>query len=80
MTLYDDIARQTRKLTREEQLQLIAYLAGQARQTVVKPKPKRYWREIRGAASYPLGQEDAQDWIFHHRKESDKARGQIWES
>lgn len=80
MTLYDDIAQQTSKLTREEQLRLIAYLAEQARQAIPKTQPRRYWHEIRGAAAYPLGDEDAQAWVSRQRAESDATRAQQWDN
>lgn len=69
MTLYDDILKQTRRLTPEEQLRLIAYLSKQARlaRTQESTELKR-WEDMRGAAAYPLVAEDAQEWVSASRR------------
>lgn len=75
MTPYDDILNQTRRLTPDEQLRLIAYLSEQARlaKTQESDEPKR-WEEMRGAAAYPLVAEDAQVWVSTSRQQDDSHR------
>jgi len=80
MTLFDDIAQQTGKLTHEEQLQLIMFLDRQAQQSMPETRVHRHWYEIRGAAAYPLVREDAQTWITRQRQANDDSRAQQWES
>lgn len=72
--LLDDLIKQSEKLTPDEQLQLIARLADRARGNYPASKPRRQWREICGAAPYPLVGEDAQDWVSRTRRESDDHR------
>ena len=69
-----DIARQAEALTPEERLHLIALLAGKAQQAYGVTAPRRQWREICGAAPYPLAGEDAQAWVSHARREDDGSR------
>jgi len=78
MTLYNDMIRQASKLTPEEQLRLIAYLADQARQSARQRPSPRQWRDIKGAATYPLMDEDAQNWVSRTRLTSDRQREQQW--
>ncbi len=75
MTLYDDILNQTRRLTPDEQLRLIAYLSEQTRlaRTQESIEPKR-WEDMRGAAPYPLIAEDAQEWVSTSRQQDDSHR------
>ncbi len=75
MTLYDDILNQTRRLTPDEQLRLIAYLSEQTRlaRTQESTEPKR-WEDMRGAAPYPLIAEDAQEWVSTSRQQDDSHR------
>lgn len=80
MTLYNDLIRQTDKLTPEERLRLIAYLAEQARQSARQQPPARRWQDIKGAAAYPLMDEDAQSWVSRTRQEGDARREQQWRS
>jgi len=80
MTLYNDLIRQTDKLTPEERLRLIAYLAEQARQSARQQPPARRWQDIKGAVAYPLMDEDAQSWVSRTRQESDAQREQQWRS
>jgi len=65
------VRRQAEHLSVEEQLQLIAYLAERIRQAGQQPVPRRQWREVRGAAPYPLIDdpvgEDAQEWVSRSR-------------
>ena len=80
MTLYNDLIRQTEKLTPEEQLRLIAYLAEQARKSTRQQPPPKRWQDIKGAAPYPLVDEDAQNWVSRTRQASDTQREQQWRS
>jgi hypothetical protein len=48
------VRRQAERLSVEEQLQLIAYLAERIRQAGQQPVARRQWRKVRGAAPYPL--------------------------
>jgi hypothetical protein len=61
-------------LTPEEQLRLLAYLSEKAHKTNQVTRPHRLWKELYGAASYPLAGEDAQQWISRTRDEADKHR------
>lgn len=73
-----EIAEQAEMLTAEQQLYLIALLAGKA-QRAVQPSPsRRRWRDICGAAPYPIVGEDAQTWVSHMRQEGDAARERHW--
>ena len=78
MTLYDDILNQTRRLTPDEQLRLIAYLSEQARLARIQEstEPKRC-EDMRGAATYPLIAEDAQEWISTSRQQDDHQRSSL---
>ena len=76
MALLEDITKQTKQLTHSEQLKLIAYLAEQVRLQRPMFTSRRHWREIAGAASYPLVGEDAQSWVSRSRQESDDEREQ----
>ena len=69
--LLNDLIKQAEALTPDEQLRLIAYLAEKARASSHSSRPRRQWREICGAASYPLLGEDAQAWVSRTRRESD---------
>jgi hypothetical protein len=54
---------------------ILSELAAQA-QPQQQP-PRRFWREIRGGASYPLCAEDAQGWISRGRHEADEHRERL---
>lgn len=69
-----EIIRQAEKLTLDEQLHLIAHLAGKAGQASQISMRRRPWREIRGTAPYPFLGEDAQTCISRARQESDESR------
>jgi hypothetical protein len=73
-----EIARQAETLTPDEQLYLIALLAGKVQQAYRSNGQGRQWREIRGAAPYPLVGEDAQAWVSRSRREDDQSREQRW--
>jgi len=69
-----EIVRQAEALPLEEQLYLITLLAEKAQQAYRPTMPRRRWREICGAAPYPLTGEDAQAWVSRARQEDDEAR------
>jgi hypothetical protein len=73
-----EIIKQAETLTPEEQLYLIALLAGKARQAYRPAAPRRRWREICGAAPYPLVGEDAQNWVSRTRREDTESRERRW--
>lgn len=68
--LYDLMA-QADKLEPDQQLQLIAHLAQRVRHCEITPKPRRKWKEIAGAAPYPMLGEDAQVWVTRTRRGGD---------
>ena len=73
-----EIARQAELLPPEDQLYLIARLADKAQHAYRQSPPRRKWRDICGAASYPLAGEDAQAWVSRTRSENDAEREQSW--
>jgi len=73
-----EIARQAETLTPDEQLYLIVLLAGKAQRAYRSNGQGRQWREIRGAAPYPLVGEDAQVWVSRSRRENDASRERRW--
>jgi len=73
-----EIVKQAETLAPEEQLYLIALLASQVQQAYRPAMPRRQWREICGAAPYPLVGEDAQTWVSRSRHEDDQARERRW--
>jgi hypothetical protein len=73
-----EIARQAELLAPEDQLYLIARLADKAQHVYRQPPQRRKWREICGAAPYPLAGEDAQTWVSRARSENDEEREQRW--
>ncbi|OQY55303.1 MAG: hypothetical protein B6247_08300 [Candidatus Parabeggiatoa sp. nov. 2] len=52
-------------------MDLLIHLAERVRHS---QKPARSFRDIRGAAPYPLMGEDAQQWVSRTRRESDEHR------
>jgi len=70
----NELKKKMEKLSQTEKLQLMAYLAEQCRIGAQKRSQRRKWSDIRGMASYPLTQEDAQDWVLRTRAESDANR------
>ena len=71
---YSPAFRQIRQaapqLSQIELLELITYLAQQARETVVsEPKPTYKWRDIAGVAPNLLEGQDAQIWVNQVRAE-----------
>ncbi len=73
-----EIAEQAEMLTPEQQLYLIALLAGKAQRAVQFSPVRRRWREICGAAPYPAVGEDAQVWVSRTRQEDDEDRERRW--
>jgi len=73
-----EIVKQAEALPLEEQLYLITLLAEKAQQAYRPTRPRRRWREICGAAPYPLMGEDAQIWVSRARQEDDQARERYW--
>jgi hypothetical protein len=70
----EELIKRAESLTPDEQLRLIAHLAEKARQAYQPPPLRRQWREICGAAPYPLLGEDAQAWVSRTRREGDEHR------
>ena len=67
----DDLIRKAESLSPEDRLRLLEHL----RRGVSAPgKANRQWREIRGAAPYPLLGEDAQASVSRSRREGDEHR------
>lgn len=73
-----EIVRQAETLEPEEQLRLIALLAEKVQRAYYRTSPRRRWRDVCGAAPYPLMGGDAQAWVSHSRQESDDARIPAW--
>jgi hypothetical protein len=55
---------------------IVSDLATQS--AVGEPPMRRHWREICGAAPYPLVGEDAQAWVSRTRREADEHREKQW--
>ena len=78
ISTYDDVIKNVATLSPEEKLRLIIYLAEATRQNYREKQSGRYWREIKGATTYPLLEEDAQKWISENRQSSEQNREQQW--
>lgn len=72
----DEIIKRVETLPPDEQLYLISYLAEKARQAYQALPMRPQWRDLQGAAPYPLLGEDAQEWVSRTRRESDQERAQ----
>lgn len=72
--LLDHLIKQLDLLSPEQQLQLIAHMAGNLSKVYPQHKPARKWREVCGAVAYPCLGEDAQEWITKSREEDDTHR------
>lgn len=72
-----DLVAQARKLSLEEQLDLIARLVHVAQRAAAAPPEPRSWRDIAGIAPYPLAGEDAQQWVSRTRREGDEHRERV---
>jgi hypothetical protein len=69
-TELDDLIRRVERLSHQDRLRLVEHLSRK-----VSPETAgRQWREIRGAAPYPLLGEDAQTWVSRTRREGDEHR------
>ena len=75
-----DIIKRANELSPEEQMELIAHLAEQARRTLQTIPESRQWRELYGAAPYPLLGSDAQEWVSRTRREADSSRERPWKT
>jgi len=73
-----EIARQAEALSANEQLYLIALLAGKMQRVYRSNGSGRRWREIRGAAPCPMVGEDTQAWVSRNRRKDDESREQRW--
>ena len=73
-----EIIKRAEALSPDEQMDLIAYLVEKARQAYHAAAPRRWWREIYGAAPHPLLGEDAQAWVSRTRREGDAGREHQW--
>ena len=71
----EELLQQARKLTPEEQLQLVASLVNTIREQYTTKSGSR-WSDVRGTAPYPLAGEDAQEWVSRTRQEGDDLRAQ----
>lgn len=69
-TELDELIRRTEGLSPEDRQRLLEHLS----RNVSSGKVRRQWREIRGAAPYPLVDEDAQIWVSRNRSEGDEHR------
>lgn len=70
-----EILQTVPRLTHAELLELIAYLAQQARQTATPPTTY-YWRDIAGIAPNLLGGQDAQEWVNKTRQEWERGQSE----
>jgi hypothetical protein len=74
-SILTDLKNRAGNLTKDEQLELMAYLIEQMRND--KKSEQRYdWRELEGILPYPALGEDAQEWISRTRREDDERRQQ----
>jgi hypothetical protein len=67
----NEILQTVPHLSHDEMLELIAYLAQQARQTE-RSQEIYYWRDIAGIAPDLMKGQDAQEWISQVRQEWDR--------
>jgi hypothetical protein len=86
MTISDALLKvrdEADELSPEEQLQLIAYLAGKLQlERRAAPsdvphtpeRPRASWLDLAGAVPYPFLGEDAQQWVSRTRAEGDELR------
>lgn len=65
-----DLMRQVDELSIDEQLDLLAYIAEQARKNTKRPR----WGDIYGITPDIMEGEDAQEWVTRTRKESTNHR------
>ena len=80
-TLLQELLEKADKLTAEERLKLINYLAKNLKfgyQFIENSRPS--WRKIRGILKEPLEGEDAQQWVSRNRREGDEHRERVLRS
>jgi hypothetical protein len=70
-TELDKLIRKADSLSPEDRLRLLEHLS---RKVSPPGRANRQWREIQGAAPYPLLGEDAQAWVSRTRREGDEHR------
>ena len=69
-TELDELIRRAEGLSPEDRQRLLKHLS----HTISTGTVHRQWREIGGAAPYPLVDEDAQTWVSRSRREGDEHR------
>jgi hypothetical protein len=67
-TELDELIKRTEGLSPEDRQRLSEHLSSK----VSSARVHRRWREIHGAAPYPLLGEDAQTWVSRTRREGDE--------
>lgn len=67
-----------KKLSLAEIRQLLTIIQAYLVSAEAHTTPRRQWAEIAGTATYPLVDEDAQDWVSRTRLEGDEQREQQW--
>ena len=75
-----DVLQQAEQLPPAEQLELAATLVKRIQSLYgddLKPKRRRDWLELEGAAQYPLLGEDAQEWVSRTRREDTEHHEQL---
>jgi hypothetical protein len=75
-----EILKRSETLTLDEQLELIARLAAQARDSQQPSSGGRSWSEARGLAPYPLLGEDAQAYLTRSRQSDTDDRERGWQN
>ena len=69
-TELDELIRRVERLSQRDRLRLVEHLSRK-----VSPETAgRQWREICGAAPYPMLGEDAQTWVSRTHREGDEHR------
>jgi hypothetical protein len=76
----DQVTALAARLPAAERKQLAETLLRQLAEEANPAPRRRFWREIRGHAAYPLCGEDAQAWVSRTRQESDEQREAQWRS
>ncbi len=71
---YSEVLQQSLSLSKDDQLRLIAKLAGELCDYPEAGVAVARWEDHAGVAPYPLCGEDAQAWISRTRQESDEVR------
>jgi hypothetical protein len=69
-TELDELMKKAESLSAEDRLRLLEHLSREISPT----RAHRQWREISGAAPYPLLGQDAQAWVSRTRREGDEHR------